>query len=562
MSARDRPVILVVSTDRSASAVVHDEITKRYGSDYRVVAAPDVSSAVEEMAQRQETPDEVSLVLIEYTPAPEEASEVAAAARRLHPAAKRAFVLRWGAFEHAQAVFDALAAGEIDDYVIRPEHARDEEFHAAVTQLLEARGLGREGEFHAVRIIGEASSPRSVELRDGFNRNHIPIGFVEAESDEGRRMLEGLGLDDPELPVLIVQFTPERKVLENPDDLELAHAFGLMEPVPGDVRYDVAIVGAGPAGLAAAVYAASEGLTTLVVEKFAVGGQAGTSSLIRNYPGFPRGVSGHKLTISAFQQAWSFGATFHFVREATELRADGDDRLLVLSDGTTVRARTVIIATGVEYRLLDVPELEELVGRSVHYGAAVTQAPMLAGRRVAVVGGGNSAGQAALHLARFADHVSVLVRRDTLATSMSEYLITALDAAPNIDVRYEVEVVGGGGEDGLDHIVLRSVDAGPEESLPCEALFVLIGSEPWTQWLAGAVARDEWGFLCTGTDVPEAARSGRQPMALETSMPGVFAVGDVRRGAIKRVASAVGSGAIAIQQVHRYLTEHRHPAPR
>ncbi len=553
------PAIVVASEHAETCAVLSEEIRRRYGADYEVTTRHGADEAVSTLVAYRDGGAEVALVVSGYGEHDRDGLEVLARARRLHPAAMRAVAVGWGDFGRAREVFDALATGEIHQYLVRPEHRPDEEFHRSVTELLEDWTLGSETGFEAVRVIGDPKTSRSHELRDSFARNHIPIGFHDVRSDTGRRMLDSLGLDDPELPVVVVRFTAEPTVLANPTDLEIADAFGLMEPLPADAHFDVAIIGAGPAGLAAAVYAASEGLDTLVIEAEAVGGQAGTSSLIRNYPGFPRGVSGHRLTYSAFQQAWSFGATFQFMRKVTGLRGDGADRVIEMSDGSSVRAAAVVIATGSSYRRLDVPELEALIGNGVFYGAAVSEAPAMVGKAVFVVGGGNSAGQAAVHLAKYADRVTLLVRGGDLAASMSEYLIRELDASPNISIRFDVEVVGGGGPDGLDRLVVRDRTTGDDEAVAADALFLLIGSRPHTGWLEGSVARDEWGFVCTGQDLSE-ERSDRPPLPLETSMPGVFAVGDVRRGSVKRVASAVGEGAIAVQYLHRYLEEMRRVA--
>ena len=569
-TAGSRPMILTMSRSADSRAVITEELRKRYEADYIIVATETPEAALERLTDARDDTTPVALILAGYTEEDPDAMAFLTAARALHPAAKRAAVVRWGQFDRAREVFAALAQGAIDYYLIRPEHPRDEEFHGVVTQALDDWRLGHSTPFEAVRIIGDHRSARSQELRDGFTRNHIPMKFYDVDSETGRKVLEGLGLESPALPVVVVLFGPEPKVLTDPDDIEIADAFGMISPLPADVRFDVTVIGAGPAGLSAAVYAASEGLRTLVIERQAIGGQAGTSSLIRNYPGFPYGVSGTKLAFSAFQQAWSFGTTFHMGREATGLQADGRDRVLALSDGSSVRTSSVIIATGVDYRLLGVPSLEERRGRGVYYGAAVSDAPSMAGKRVCVVGGGNSAGQAAVHLARYADHVTVLVRGATLATSMSEYLITVIDTAPNIDVRHRVQVTDGGGpDDELAYVVLRNLETGDEERLETRALFVLIGSESRTEWLGDAVVRDEWGFICTGQNFPpgvdvamsSAAETGeaamRSPYPAETSMPGVFAVGDVQRGSIKRVASSVGTGASAIQYVHRYLDEVR-----
>jgi thioredoxin reductase (NADPH) len=344
----------------------------------------------------------------------------------------------------------------------------------------------------------------------------------------------------------------------NPTDIEIADAFGLMSPPSADTLYDVVVIGAGPAGLAAAVYAASEGLSTLVVERQAVGGQAGTSSLIRNYPGFSRGVSGAHLAYRSFQQAWAFGTEFVFMREVVGLRADGPERIVSLSDGSSVRGRAVIIATGVDYRRLDVAELEAMIGRGVYYGAAVTEASAMTGRPVVVVGGGNSAGQAALHLSRYAKRVTLLVRAAGLAASMSEYLIEQLRSTRNVDIRYRGAVVGGTAlEDCLAGVEVRDLDRGTTDVIPASGLFVLIGSNPHTGWLDGIVQRDDAGYVATGRDVDRSSTEvpDRTPLPLETSVPGVFAIGDTRRGSVKRVATAVGDGASVVQQLHGYLSE-------
>jgi thioredoxin reductase len=550
-----QPVILFVSRHPDTLGVVGDELTRRYSSVYQVIAVARPDDGLDRLRLVRDAGAEVALIMAGYGDEDSDGLTFLAQARRLHPAARRAAVVIWGQFDRSRAVFESMATGAIDSYLIRPEHRRDEEFHEAVTQSLDEWGLERGVGFEAVRIISEERSARAHELDDMLTRNHIPTGSYDAQSAFGRKMLDGMGLSNPDLPVVVVMFGAEPVALENPTHAEIIDAFGLTTPLQSS-RFDVTIIGAGPAGLSAAVYAASEGLDTLVVERQAVGGQAGTSSLIRNYPGFRHGVSGNKLAFNAFHQAWSFGATFRFMRSATRLRRTDDELVIDLSDGTRVRTETAILATGVEYRRLEIPELEDLVGRGVFYMAAVSAAPSMQGKDVYVVGGGNSAGQAAVHLARYADGVTMLVRGPSLAKTMSEYLITEIDRIPNIAIRPFTEVVGGSGGDELENLVLRDRTSGDEEKVAAHALFVLIGSEVHTAWLEEAVACDDWGFVLVGRDLPpEAFPLERAPFSFETTVPGVFAVGDLIHGSVKRVASAVGAGAIAIAQVHNYLEE-------
>jgi thioredoxin reductase (NADPH) len=465
----------------------------------------------------------------------------------------------WGDWDAVRSVFDAVAMGSLDHWVNRPVAAPAEEFHRSITEFLREWGTQRPGGFEPVQVIGQRWSARSQELRDLFSRHRIPAGFHDAASAQARRILRGLGLESPELPVVVLAFAGERRTLVNPSNLEIADAFGLMRPVlPGEV-FDVAVAGAGPAGLAAAVGASSEGLSTVMVEGEAVGGQAGTSSMIRNYPGFAQGISGATLAQEMRRQAWSFGTTFLYMRQVKSLsREDGRYRL-ALSDGSVLAARTVIIATGVAYRRLGIPALEDLQGRGVFYGAAASEAPAMRGRNVFVAGGGNSAGQAALHLARWAAQVTILVRAPSLAASMSDYLIRQIGAAPNIKVGYHVQAAGGTGT-GTGHLqslVLEDTATGARRAVPADALFVFIGAQPRTGWLGETVARDRQGFIRTGPDLPASTHArwppGRPPLPLETSLPGVFAAGDVRRGSVKRVAAAVGEGAATVPLVHRYL---------
>jgi thioredoxin reductase len=546
-----RAALVVLTRDDEARASLTAELERRYGRDYAIVdcARPD------EAADRLNVP--VAVLIGGLGGADPDGLDVLRGMHRDHPGAMAVAVVRWGDFDTARPIFEALTLGQLDRWFYVPEVVGDEEFHRAVTEILEEWSARQGGGFEAVRMIGDRWSDRAQHLRDTFGRNRIPLGFYDAGSAEGAAMLAGLHLEEPRLPVVQLRFRPERPVLEDPSDLEIADAFGLFTPLDADAEYDLVVVGSGPAGLGASVYAASEGLNTLVLEPEAIGGQAGTSSMIRNYPGFPTGISGNRLAFSAYLQAWAFGTTFHFMRWGQGITTEDGLLRLSLSDGTSVATRTAVVATGASWRRIGVPELEPLTGRGVFYGAAVSEAPAMRGRHVFVVGGGNSAGQAAVHLSRYADQVTVLIRRPSLTETMSDYLIRELDALPNVEVRPRAQVVGGTGGDFLETLTVRDLDTGAE-TVEVGVLFVLIGSEPRTDWLGGALARDRWGFLLTGTqllagDATPAWPLSRPPALLETSLPGVFAAGDVRAGSVKRVASAVGEGALAVTLVHAHL---------
>jgi thioredoxin reductase (NADPH) len=402
----------------------------------------------------------------------------------------------------------------------------------------------------AIRVVGPTWSASSHKVRDTLARAGIPYGFYPDDSVGGRRLLEEAGEDGTRLPVMVFR---RGMVLVDPSHAELVAALGL-QTHPASGGCDVLVVGAGPAGLAAAVYAASEGLQTRVLEPSVPGGQAGTSSLIRNYLGFPHGLSGQDLTWRMFQQAWLFGAEVILAQAATGLAARGPDRVVRLGDGGEAVARAVILTTGVAWRRLGVPALEALAGAGVFYGAAASEARAMRGEDVFVVGAGNSAGQAALHLARFAASVTIVAIEHELGERMSDYLVQQVLATPNIHLRMHHEVVDGHGRRRLEGITIRDRERGATQELAASAVFMLIGAEPRTDWLDGVVERDQAGYVLTGRDLPGGAWPlARAPLPLETSLPGVFAAGDVRCRSVKRVASAVGEGAIAVQLVHEYL---------
>jgi thioredoxin reductase (NADPH) len=558
-AAGAQAAIIIVGRDAGTREILYRELSKRYGADYQIVVCGRPAELAPWLRDLRAAGLPVALVIGGVGAQDPDGIEVLAGIRAVDPTALRVAAFGWGDWSSERSIFDAVTVGKIDHWVISPAQTPAEEFHHWITEFLREWSGQRSGGFEAVQVIGERWSARSQELRDIFARYRIPAGFYDAASGQARRMLDELGLTSAELPVVVLRFGAERPTLVNPSNRQIADAFGVMKPIaPGEV-FDVAVVGGGPAGLAAAVGASSEGLRTVVVEHEAIGGQAGTSSMIRNYPGFSQGISGAKLAQETWRQAWTFGTTFLHMRQAESLsERDGQYRLR-LSDGSVVTARTVVIATGATYRRLGIPSLEDLQGRGVFYGAATSEAPAMRGRTVFVAGGGNSAGQTALHLAKWAAQVTILVRGQSLADSMSDYLIRQVDAAPNVEVRYSVQVTGGTGT-GTGHLqslVLEDTASGARRSVPADALFVLIGSQPRTQWLGEAVARNQWGFILTGPD--QLTQTGhpwhpaRPPLPLETSLPGVFAAGDVREGSVKRVASAVGEGAVTIPLIHRYL---------
>ena len=435
--------------------------------------------------------------------------------------------------------------GHADCHLMKPTDAPDEAFHQVVTEVLAEWSRTHSARRPRVRVIGERSSPRCHEIRDLLERHSVPFQFVNSDSDEGRAALARAGVAEDSAPVLALD---DGRVLIDPTNIEAADSLGGGGEL-AETEFDLVVVGAGPAGLAAAVYAASEGLRTLVVEREAIGGQAGTTSRIRNYLGFPRGVSGSDLAARAFEQAVSFGTRFYLMREVSTLAPGPVRHRLTLSSDKEVEARAVVVATGVSYRRLGVPSLERLVGRGVFYGPAVSEAQAMEGRRVHVVGGGNSAGQAAVHLARYASEVTLLVRATSLDAGMSDYLAREIRSTHNIAVRFCAHAVRGVGDHHLEGLVVGDLVGGSTVEEPADGLFVLIGGSPRTDWLPDGIRRSPEGYVLTGPDVA----TGGERLLLETSVPGVFAAGDVRHGSIKRVASAAGEGAMVVAMVHQHL---------
>lgn len=551
------PVILAVDADPAGLAGIEGELLDRYSRHYDVVCTASAAEARDRLTQFRENGNDVAVVLAGKEVDDPSCSELLAEVRRLHPHAKRALLVGWGEWgfrETGDAILEAIEHGKIDHYVVRPVAPPDELFHHSISTFLLEWAEERRTAPYAIQVVGDSWSGRAAALRDVLERCAFPHAFCLADSDEGRRLLEGSSRGT-ELPVVIL---PDGTTLTNPSDVELTRATG-SSVEPGEGEVDLLIVGAGPAGLSAGVYGASEGLRTLIVDTHGIGGQARSSSLIRNYLGFPRGVSGGVLARQAYEQAWVFGARFAFMQHVTGLRADADRLVATLSEGATVSARAVVLATGVAYRRLGIPALEALAGAGVFYGGSGSDVHRMSGQDVYVLGGANSAGQEALHLARYARRVTLVVRG---TPGMSHYLVRQLAATPNVEIRLGTEIVGGGGDGWLTHLVLRDRASGAETSVAADGLYLSIGARPHTEWLPAEIARDDRGFVLTGADVPrDTWPLERDPLPLETSMPRVLAVGDARHGSVKRVASAVGAGSIAIQVVHRLLEADDASAP-
>ncbi|MEU8117843.1 FAD-dependent oxidoreductase [Spirillospora sp. NPDC049024] len=540
------PVILVVDHDAGSRRVLLADLERRLGDAFTVKSAGSPGEACGALKEMAESDEPVALLMVD-----DACSDVLVRAHELYPGAKRVLMVDRDYSSTSPAV-QAIALGLADYHLVRP-WTNDESMHRAVSEFLSSWTEEQEPAFELFRVVADMDDPRMLRLRDVMARFNLPFVVHPPGEEAGRQLLREAGLDASRLPVVIRY---DGRAFVDPQVPDLACAMGVQ--VTNDLETcDVAIVGAGSAGLTAAVYAASEGLDTVLLEQAFSGGQAGTSPMIRNYPGFPHGVSGGYLMERTCEQAWLMGAHIAFAQRVVDLEARGDRRVVRMADGSEVSARAVLIATGVDWRRLGVPGLEALVGSGVFYGMAVGESRAMRGQDVFIVGAGNSAGQGALHLAKHARTVTLVVRGGNLAKSASTYLIRAIESTPNIVVRTRTEVVGCGGAERLESLTLADREAGTTERVPAAALFIMIGGEPHTRWLPDGIAGDEQGYLLTGREIYDRAPArwplGRDPMPLETSMPGVFAAGDVRKGSIKRVASAVGEGATAVRSVHEFL---------
>jgi thioredoxin reductase (NADPH) len=551
------PILFAVDEDARALHDVERELLDRYARSYRVVCVSSAEAAIAKLEELAAAGEDVALFLAPLELDGISGTELSDRVWTLHPHVQRGLLIDWGSWGDGQtgeAIRQAMARRQIEYYVVRPSSSPDELFHQSISTFLLEWAHAKRVSPQTVHIIGESWTGRAYELREVLGRCAVPHAFVLADSSDGRELVAESGNGAP-LPLVVF---PDGTVLSDPTNMELASATGASID-PEHREFDVIIVGAGPAGLSAAVYGASEGFRTLVVDNGGIGGQATSSSLIRNYLGFPRGISGRRLAERAYEQAWVFGAKFAFMHDAIALRREGDRVYVGLSDGDEVSAGGVILASGATYRRLGIDEIEAFAGAGVFYGGPASEAPATAGQQVYVVGGANSAGQAALHLAEYADWVTIVVRADSLDAAMSHYLVRQIEEEPNVGVRLGTEVVGGGGDGWLERLELRRREDGATESVEANALFLMIGADPNTGWLPPELALGAGGFIRTGEELAEDGSwpLERSPLALETSIPGVFAAGDVRHGSMNRVASAVGEGSIAIKLVHELFASER-----
>ena len=546
-----RPVILTVDDDPGVSRAVARDLRRKYGERHRIVRAESGDAALDALRQMKLRGEQVAVLLADYRMPEMNGIEFLEQAMDIYPSARRALLT---AYADTGAAIDAINIVDLDHYLLKPWDPPEEKLYPVVDSLLEAWQASDHRPVPETKVVGHRWSARSSEIREFLARNQVPYRWYLCDEPEGERLLAAAGADDRRLPLVI---TPDGETLIEPGDTELANHVGLVTRPSSDF-YDLVVIGGGPAGLGAAVYGASEGLRTVLVERTATGGQAGQSSRIDNYLGFPDGVSGAQLTDRARRQATKFGAELITTQEVVRLDACGSARKVTFADGASIDAHTVILATGVSYRQLAAQGCEELTGRGVFYGSALTEAANCAGRDVYIVGGANSAGQAAVYLAREARSVTLVVRGKSLEDSMSYYLTQQIAAIANITVRTCTEVVSARGTDHLEELTLRDNVTGATEIVPTKMLFVFIGAVPHTEWLDGVVTRDPKGFVLAGPDLtvegqPQGWTLDRPPYHLETNVPGVFVAGDARAESAKRVASAVGEGAMAVMLVHRYL---------
>jgi thioredoxin reductase (NADPH) len=553
-----KPVLLTVDDDSDVLHSIERDLRRQYAQHYRIVSAGSGTAALDLLRRLQRRNEPLALLLVDHRMPQMTGIEFLKHALQVYPDAKRVLLT---AYADTDAAIEAINEIKLHHYLLKPWTPPENNLYPVLDDLLDEWQAAFRPAFEGIRLLGTRWSPQSYALREFLARNHVPYQWLDVEAAERdaevRRVLQSVESEDIKLPVLLF---PDGERIAQPDPSQIADRIGLRTRSDQEF-YDLVILGGGPAGLAAAVYGASEGLRTVVVERDAPGGQAGLSSRIENYLGFPSGLSGADLTRRAVAQAKRFGADILAPQRAVALQADGSYRVTSLQDGGRLSSHAVLIATGVQWRKLNVPGADRLTGAGLYYGAGAFEAASCKNEDVFVIGGANSAGQAAMNFAGHARRVIMLVRGESLSTSMSKYLIDECARKPNIEVQYGVQLVEAHGADRLEAISVRCDRTGEVDKTPAFSVFVFIGAEPGTDWLEGVVARDGRGFILTGPDLflngqrPKGWLLDRDPTLLETSLPGVFAVGDVRHGSVKRVASGVGEGSIAIQFVHQYLAK-------
>jgi len=548
-----KPIILTVDDEIQVSNVIVRDLRKHYSKEYRIVKATSASEALETVQQLKQRNDQIALFLADQRMPGMEGTEFLAEAMKLYPDARKVLLT---AYADTQAAISAINAIGLDHYLMKPWGPPEKNLYPVLDDLLDDWQATAQIPFDGIRVAGTLWSASSHTIKDFLARSQIPYQWLDIERDaEAKALVEAVNQEQHRLPVI---FFPDGSTLIDPDITKVAEKVGLHTQATQPF-YDLIIVGAGPAGLAGAVYGASEGLHTLLIDKETTGGQAGTSSRIENYLGFPKGLSGADLARRATAQATRLGAEILTAQEVTKIRVNDPYRLVTLADGTELSCQALIIATGASLCTLDVPGIEPVTGAGVYYGAAMTEAAYYKGKHLFVVGGANSAGQGAMFFSRYASKVTMLVRGSTLNKGMSQYLVDQINDTENIEVRLRTNVIEVIGTDRLEGLVIKNNDTDETETVPAAALFVFIGGKPYTDFVDNVVERNPAGFILTGTDLTRNGRRQknwrlkRDPFLLETSVPGIFAVGDVRQGAIRRVASAVGQGSTAVSFVHQYL---------
>ena len=549
-----KPIILTVDDEIEVSNAIERDLRVQYGKDYKIIKTNSGSEALETVKQLKKRDDQIALFLTDQRMPEMEGTEMLAEAIKIYPNARKVLLT---AYADTNAAIDAINKLNLDHYLMKPWDPPEEKLYPVLTDLLTSWRANNRDPFEGIRVVGMQWDPASYRIKDFLARNNIPYQWLDIESNaEAKRLIKVAGEPAPELPYLLF---PDGSSLCKPENLEIAKRVGL-QTIATKPLYDLIIVGAGPAGLAAAVYGASEGLKTLVIEQQAPGGQAGMSSRIENYLGFPVGLSGSELTHRAVTQARRFGVEILSAQKVIGLDSNGSSKTVKLQDGNELLCRSLLIATGVSYRQLEAKGVEKLTGAGVYYGAALSEGESVKGENIAIVGGANSAGQAAMYFSRFAKTVTLIIRGDSISKSMSQYLIDQINETSNISIRLNTEITEIVGTTRLDCLKIVAKVNQTEETLQASALFIFIGARPHTDWLGDQIARDSYGFILSGSDIGlngnsrPGSTTRRLPLMLETSLPGVFVAGDVRHGSVKRVASAVGEGSMAVMFVHRYLS--------